>query len=281
MKNILILFLFSVLPIFSFADELEGPYTTPSRVSNQLELKIFKSNGKYFIRAKKKNEQGYTTYSTNESSYEEGSNYLFGEMSMQGIASSLGKKCRIHYYCTNGSIKEINATIDGVEYNLMKIPDLRNLSKRNQSNQTSNTSTSNRQNTYDTQTWVNLGLPSGTLWKTHNESGFFTEKEAYNLFGTKLPTKKQIEELVAVCDWEWYGNGYKVTGPNGKFIKLPASGWRNLDGNVGDVGYCGLYWSRSYDNNERYWLLECFTNNKAINSKYWKFGYTVRLVQNQ
>lgn len=48
--------------------------------------------------------------------------------------------------------------------------------------------------------------------------------------GWRMPTRKELEKLVRKCDWQWTTqgghNGYKVTGPNGNSIFLPAAGWR-------------------------------------------------------
>lgn len=60
----------------------------------------------------------------------------------------------------------------------------------------------------------------------------------------RIPTKVQMEELKNKCTWEWIQisgiNGYKVTGPNGNYIFLPAAGSKclyvTLDKNVG-LGY--------------------------------------------
>ena len=45
----------------------------------------------------------------------------------------------------------------------------------------------------------------------------------------QLPTKVQVEELLEKGEWEWTEmngcRGYKVTGPNGNSIFLPAAGW--------------------------------------------------------
>ena len=64
--------------------------------------------------------------------------------------------------------------------------------------------------------------------------------------GWRMPAKEELEELVDKCDWQWTTqgghNGYKVTGPNGKSIFLPAAGWRggmSLD----YAGERGGYWS--------------------------------------
>lgn len=85
--------------------------------------------------------------------------------------------------------------------------------------------------------YVDLRLPSGTKWKSSNETGFYTYEKAVNTFGDKLPTKKQCEELKDKCKWTWNGNGYKVTGPNGQSIVLPASGFRGCDGDVHVADY--------------------------------------------
>ena len=66
--------------------------------------------------------------------------------------------------------------------------------------------------------YVNLGLPSGTLWKDQNENGFYDYSSAVQKYGRMLPTKAQAEELKTKCRWTWMGNGFKIVGPNGKFI---------------------------------------------------------------
>ncbi|MBO5960709.1 MAG: hypothetical protein J6P99_02550, partial [Paludibacteraceae bacterium] len=51
---------------------------------------------------------------------------------------------------------------------------------------------------YLAQGYVDLGLPSGTLWKDANEGGdnaLYTYDEAVNRWGSKLPTKEQLGEL--------------------------------------------------------------------------------------
>ncbi len=62
----------------------------------------------------------------------------------------------------------------------------------------------------------------------------------------KTPTKEQIEELIANCEWEWITiinrKCYKVTGPNGNSILLPAAG-RAEDENILYANQIGQYWS--------------------------------------
>ena len=130
--------------------------------------------------------------------------------------------------------------------------------------------------------YVDLGLPSGTLWKTQNESGqeFYTYNEAVAQFGDKLPTKEQFEELINSCQWEWNSNGYNVIGSNGKSIFLPAAGFL-YDGER--MGYldCGYYWSSTPDGSTHAWYL-ClcsYLDNVFVFQDYQSLGVSVRLVQ--
>lgn len=107
--------------------------------------------------------------------------------------------------------------------------------------------------------WIDLGLPSGTKWATMNIGasspsdygnyyawGEVRPKEKYTVdnlsyTGTKidlkhdaasanwgaewrLPTRKELLELINKCIWKWTGGGYEVKGPNGNIIFLPAAG---------------------------------------------------------
>ena len=64
--------------------------------------------------------------------------------------------------------------------------------------------------------------------------------------GWRMPTKSEIDELVENCTWEWTKlngvNGYKVTGPNGNSIFLPAAGYRYGMSSY-NVGSYGFFWS--------------------------------------
>ena len=132
---------------------------------------------------------------------------------------------------------------------------------------------------YLNQGYVDLGLPSVTLWKNANESGFYNYDAAVSKFGNKLPTKEQLKELKNECEWSRTGNGYKVTGPNGESIILPAAGYRNCFGAVVCVGTAGSYWSSTPDDSDRAWNL--FFYSSVVNMCYdiRCFGRSVRLVQ--
>ncbi len=63
----------------------------------------------------------------------------------------------------------------------------------------------------------------------------------------RMPTKAEQDELRNNCTWDWTTqngvNGYKVTGPNGNSIFLPAAGYK-YEGSLGAGSY-GYYWSSS------------------------------------
>ena len=62
----------------------------------------------------------------------------------------------------------------------------------------------------------------------------------------RMPTAAEFDELYQVCTWEWTSindvPGYKVTGPNGNEIFLPAAGYKNAT-NVLNKNGAGYYWS--------------------------------------
>ena len=108
----------------------------------------------------------------------------------------------------------------------------------------------------DSQKCVDLGLPSGLKWATCNvganspeEYGsYLTFNEACDTTydGLRMPTMDELDELRTQCTWTWTEqngvNGYKVAGPNGNSIFLPAAGFRN-GASLSAVGSEGYYWS--------------------------------------
>lgn len=129
--------------------------------------------------------------------------------------------------------------------------------------------------------YVDLGLPSGTLWKKSNEEGdyaLYTYYEAVRKFGNNLPTMQQLEELKSICTWTWARNGYKVIGPNGNSIYLPAAGYR-YGSDVYGVQYTGSYWSatKDYRNNARYLYFDSSGAYMLYGNR--DLGHSVRLVK--
>ena len=135
---------------------------------------------------------------------------------------------------------------------------------------------------YLNQGYVDLGLPSVTLWKNANEGGDYvryTYDAAVSRFGNKLPTKEQLEELKNKCRWSWTGNGYKVIGPNGNYITLPAAGYRFCVGDVNRVGTGGYYWSSTPIDSGNAWYLYFSSSEVRMSDSGRCDGQSVRLVQ--
>ena len=101
--------------------------------------------------------------------------------------------------------------------------------------------------TWETYKWGT----SGKLTKYNTTDGKtvldLDDDAAYVNWGDKwrMPTDAERDELVENCTWTWTTqnsvNGYKVTGPNGNSIFLPAGGYKG-SGPDYPVGEDGLYW---------------------------------------
>lgn len=130
--------------------------------------------------------------------------------------------------------------------------------------------------------YVDLGLPSGTLWKDKNEKGYYLYPDASSIYGERLPTKTQWEELKKYCTWSWVHIGYKITGPNGNYIFLHAAGYRG-SGHVSGSGLYGGYWSSSFTNESNISCalhMEFRSDYVSIsNDRDCNYEYSVRLVR--
>lgn len=128
--------------------------------------------------------------------------------------------------------------------------------------------------------YIDLGLPSGTIWAIYNEDNLYDYDYALSEFGKKLPTKEQWEELKNVCKWVWTGSEYRLTGPNGNSIVLPAAGYRSCSGSVNNVGSNGNYWSSTPSGSEKAWNLVFDSDRVFMNINKCCNGRSVRLVRN-
>ena len=128
--------------------------------------------------------------------------------------------------------------------------------------------------------YIDLGLPSGTIWKKVNESGFFTCDQALGRFYNSLPTEEQWEELKNNCNWIWTGNGYRVIGPNHNVIFLPASGYQKCSGNEKGVGSIAYYQSKTIVDEYQVWALGFGENEIVIDVLRRCEGLCVHLIYN-
>lgn len=104
----------------------------------------------------------------------------------------------------------------------------------------------------------------------------------------RMPTYDEQEELINNCTWTWTSQkgtkGYKVTGPNGNSIFLPAAGNRResalCDAGIGEhqASY-GYYWSASLSESSGSALyLHFYSSGRHTDYSNREYGRTVRAV---
>ena len=148
--------------------------------------------------------------------------------------------------------------------------------------------------------WVDLGLPSGTLWATCNIGAESPEEygEYFNWDDNpvqeywdehwRTPTKSEIDELVEYCTYSVeYVNGVKgarYTGRNGQSVFFPFAGYYKLIFGPYNTGKGGQYWTVTpYDGETgTHWILATDRSEQADdNAYYWPlyyFSFPVRPV---
>ncbi len=95
-----------------------------------------------------------------------------------------------------------------------------------------------------TAAFIDLGLPSGTKWRSLNEDELLTFDDAVAKYGKQLPSQKQFTELYEKCTWQELKNGgYKATGPNGNSVIFPLTGYINCTGEFRGDKEMGDYWT--------------------------------------
>ena len=106
----------------------------------------------------------------------------------------------------------------------------------------------------------------------------------YNWGGKwRIPTKAELQELCDKCTWIWMSQngveGYKVTGPNGNSIILPAARYR-IWTLLGDAGSYGFYWSSTPNESDSYYAYGLSFNSSTHGLDYYNryLGQSVRPV---
>lgn len=98
----------------------------------------------------------------------------------------------------------------------------------------------------------------------------------------RTPEYQEFRELVNECTWTWQTqdgvSGYKVTGPNGNYIFLPAAGI--MDGTTHDSpGTYGGYWiSATLGSGNAKHNLAFYETLRHLNNRLCFFGLTIRPV---
>lgn len=134
--------------------------------------------------------------------------------------------------------------------------------------------------TINAQEYVDLGLPSGTKWCDTNAGRYvYDEAIKFNAYHI-LPSKAQWNELKSSCTWTWNGNGYRVTGPNGRSIFLPTTNFIPCPGKKESTraDKLGLYWTSAPKTSNYAWYFGISENDISICSFDCCAALAVRLV---
>lgn len=101
-----------------------------------------------------------------------------------------------------------------------------------------------------------------------------------------MPRLEETKELINKCSWHWTElkgiKGYKVTGPNGNSLFLPAAG-RRYGTEVYGRGSYGYYWSgtlREYYSYYAYYLY-FYSGFRGRSNYYRRLGFSVRPVTDE
>ncbi len=125
---------------------------------------------------------------------------------------------------------------------------------------------------------------TGIISSSGNLSGSH-DAASVNWGGTwRIPTKAEVEELRVRCSWYWSTfrghRGYKVYGPNGRFIFIPASGYR-VGTSLQLLEEFGSFWSTVV--NDYSSSAYCLWFNNSSQACGWYPGYyglSIRPVSN-
>ena len=145
---------------------------------------------------------------------------------------------------------------------------------------------------YDWSNCFDCRNKTGTKWGIYKiggktsispTSGHDTARE--NWGGTwRMPTDAEFDELCNKCTWtrtsQGGHKGYKVTGPNGNSIFLPAAGWRYGSDTL-YVGEYGDYWSSTLSSSYSYYARYLYfssSGRRYTDDSYRSVGRSVRPV---
>jgi len=145
-------------------------------------------------------------------------------------------------------------------------------------------------------TWENYKWCDGTntnMTKYNDTDGLITllpEDDAATVnWGDKwrMPSKEEVDELTQHCNWIWTThnnvNGYKVTGPNGNSIFLPAAGYKGA-GPTYPAGEDGLYWTNTTEKQHYSYLIVLHDDAPPTHAGRQGtrcFAFTIRPVYNE
>lgn len=100
--------------------------------------------------------------------------------------------------------------------------------------------------------YIDLGLPSGTLWSIDferdvDEIQYFSYCQVENL---NIPTKEQWDELVEKCEWRYDNDDdvFMALGPNGNILTFAKTEYKSFKNSISFPNKAGTYFWLKNDN---------------------------------
>ena len=126
-----------------------------------------------------------------------------------------------------------------------KEEEMQNENQNNQQNDSNqeNLSDENGEET-DVKKYVDLGLPSGTMWsadfeKDGNDIAYVPYEKAQK---HEIPTSEQCAELFGNCKFMKKDNLFYCIGPNGNYVTFALLGYKELDNEQATYTVASLFW---------------------------------------
>lgn len=94
--------------------------------------------------------------------------------------------------------------------------------------------------------YVDLGLPSGTMWSVDFENeGDRLYIPYVDALRHNIPTWEQCCELFKECQFVQKGEQFICIGPNGKHVNFAKTGYRQLDNDDLQYNIASIFWIQS------------------------------------
>ena len=120
--------------------------------------------------------------------------------------------------------------------------------------------------------YVDLGLPSGTLWANHYKKGTdgYSDYLPYHKAALlNIPTKEQWEELLQICKIISRGRyGFVCIGPNGNSISIKKCGYKEDDVTINPSPYFARFWIKDNKDSSKIVSVKMFYNSKKGCEEY-------------
>lgn len=134
--------------------------------------------------------------------------------------------------------------------------------------------------------FVDLGLPSGTLW-----SDDYERQEGRRMYLTyektadySIPSESQCEELITKCAWRYTKtSGFTCIGPNGNSIRFRQTGFMKVEGEIIYKDACYIWANcKGSDTNKRGMIL-CDEREhlKTVSDVFMGYRLPIRTVKNK